>query len=112
MVQSVSRSEFLTQMSTAVEQLELGNGNSGTIKLKFWFLTDSSSCLKAVGFHGLTLNDSESAFALLHQMPNLNICTPGQQKHQAQNCEGIVFLSIEHGKIEKSRIANFSFSSN
>lgn len=111
-VHSVSKADFHSQLSLAVKQLELGDRSFGTIKLKLWFLTNSISCLRAVGFHGLAVNDSVAASILVSHLPTISNFTAGRQKSQPQNCEGLVFLSINHGSIETSRIANFSFSSN
>lgn len=108
-IHSINESEFVRQLRLATDQLNLRVGSSGTLKLKFWFPIEKNACLRAIGFNGLEINTTRAAAILATNMPVINSHSPGQQRQQPQHCVGLVFLTIDNGKIGNIRIANFGF---
>ena len=108
-VASTRKSQFETLLSDLVESLELSNNQSGTIKIKLLFLKSGVLCIRAIGTNGVALSVDQTEIIQL-RLSEYDKCKPCQQRGIIQNCQGLVFLTVESGNLVGTRLANFNFT--
>jgi|GEM_PF-3647075 len=99
---------FQTFVSQLIEQMGLSSTDNGLIKLKLLFPLNGNLCLLEVGCKNISLNADQIA-VLLRGLSSIGSIEYGQQRGVNKNCQGILYLTVEGGKLRKLRNVNFGF---
>lgn len=99
---------FQAFVNQLIEEMGLSPTVIGVIKLKLLFPLNGNLCLLEVGCKNISLNADQMA-VLLRGLNSIGSIEYGQQQGVNKNCQGILYLTVEGGKLKKLRNVNFGF---
>lgn len=100
--------QFKNFIKKSIQNLHLAKHQDGMLKLKLLFTKNQKICLKEVGIKQLDLTEFQVT-ELSKNINSIDLVEPGRQRNIAVNCQGILYINIRNGKVNKLRIVNFRF---
>ena len=101
-------SRFEQFIQKSLSSLNLTSNQNGVLKLKLLFANNQNLCIKAIGAKNLSLSENQ-AVEFSKSLNSIDKFERGRQKDLPVNCQGILYLFVENGKLRKLRNVNFQF---
>jgi len=101
-----SKKDFDNLIRKTIQSLNLTEEQSGIMKLKLLFAKNQNMCITQIGTKSLELNELQineitSTFNSINRFEN------GKQRNSEVNCQGILYINITKGQLDKTRNVNF-----
>ena len=101
-----NRQEFDDLIRKTIQQLNLTEEQSGVMKLKLLFTKSQKLCITQIGTKSFELNEFQIN-EITNTLNSINGFENGKQRNIEVNCQGILYISIINGELDKMRNVNF-----
>ena len=101
--------ELHSLISNNILELNLSDHQSGTIKMKLLFAKDQMLCVTKIGTNNIELGEFQLK-EIIDSLSSIERFENGKQRNIEVNCQGILYVSISQGKVDKIKNVNFSIN--
>lgn len=108
-IKQYSIEQFELLIKNLILKLHLNDEQNGVLKIKILFTVKQEFCVNSLGFKDITLDKIQQDL-IISTLGSIYQFEPGKQRNIEVNCQGILYIYIKKGKLEKIRNVNFTIS--